>query len=156
MARPDKYHGTTVTEFVTKYASLLAALALCLLLTLVAADRPAAWLGRAVALSSFCAAYLVWLALLFHCARARPLTALMELFALTLLCGLAAVLLAWLAHWWAWRFVTLPALLYLTLFLILDETGLRRRPTLNNRAAQLALRLACLLAALLVAYLLKP
>jgi hypothetical protein len=157
MTQTSKYQGTTVTEFVAKYASLLVTLALSLLLTLVAADYSATWLGRAVALCSFCAAFLLWLALLFQCARARPLTALMELFALALLSGFITVLLGWLAYWWAWRVVTLPILLYLMLFLCLDETGLSRRPSFTQRpGAQLALRLACLLAALLVAYLLKP
>lgn len=156
MAQTSKYHGTTLTEFVRQYASLLGALVLCLLLTLVAADRPVTWLARGVALGSFCAAFLLWLALLFQCVRARPLTALMELFALALLFGFGAVLLGWLAFWWPWRFVTLPVLLYLTLFLVIDEMGLRRAAFTQRPGAQLALRLVCLLVALLFAYLLRP
>ncbi len=155
MAQINKYHGTTVTDFVARHYSLLVALGLCLGLALVAGAYAAPLLALTVGLCAVCAAFLLWLALLFQCARARPLTALMELFALVLLVGFSAVFVAWLVSWWAWRFVTLPVFLYLILFLLLDESGVRRHPILARRAYQIGLRLLCLLFALLLGYWLK-
>jgi hypothetical protein len=152
----NKYHGTTVTKFVRRHFTLLAALALLLALALVAAAQTDALLGRAVGLFSFCALVLVWLALLFQCARARPWTALMELFALMLAFGFVAVFAAWVASWRLLWPVALPVLCYMGLFLVLDETGARAAPQFaGRRDYQAGLRLLCLLAALLVAYLLR-
>ena len=155
MPQPDKYRGTTVTEFVARRFTLLAALALFLGVALLAAEHTATLWGRAVGLFAFCAAVLLWLALLFHAWRARPLTALMELLALVLLFGLGAVLALWVASWWLLRPVALPVLCYMGLFLVLDETGVSRRPAFAGRDYQMGIHLLCLLAALLVAYLLK-
>ena len=154
MAQSGKYHGTTVTEFVARYYSLLLALALCLGLMLFACDYAATLLGLLTGLFAFCAAFLLWLALLFQCARARPLTALMELFAVVLLAGFVAVCGAWINFWWAWRALMLPVCLYMILFLLLDERGVSRRPAFARRGYQLGLRLCCLLLAGLLAYLL--
>jgi len=150
-----KYRGTTVTEFSERHFSLLVPLALFLGLTLLAIGHAATLLGRVLALFSFCMTLLLWLALLYQCARARPLTALMELFAIVLCAGFIAVLVATVLAWWAWRAVVLPVVFYLSLFLILDESGLTRRPAFAARSLQIGLRLFCLLLAALLAYLLK-
>ena len=155
MAQSSKYHGTTVTDFVARFWPLLVVLAFFLALTLLTFGRTATLVGRAVGLFSFCALVLVWLALLFQCARARPLTALMELLALVLLAGFIALTVAWLISCWSLHTVTLPVIFYMTLFLGLDETGIGRRPIFTTgRARRICLRLLCLLAALLVAYVL--
>jgi hypothetical protein len=156
MAPTRIYHGTTVTEFVARHFPLLAALALFLGVSLLAQAHAATLLGRAVGLFAFAATVLLWLALLFQCMRARPLTALMELFALVLLAGFGVVSAASVAAWWVLRPVALPVLCYMGLFLVLDETGVSRRPVLARRDYQIGLRLLCLLAALLLAYVLKP
>lgn len=156
MAQSSKYHGTTVTDFVARYWRLLVVLAFFLALTLLAFNHTATLMGRATGLFTFCALALVWLALLFQCMRARPLTALMELLALVLLVGFIAVTTIWLVMWWPLRSVTLPVVFYMTLFLSLDETGISRRPIFaNRRARRIVLRLLCLLAALLCAYVLR-
>jgi hypothetical protein len=156
MTQSSKYHGTTVTEFVARYWHLLVVLAFFLGLTLLTFDHTTTHVGRVIGLFSFCALALVWLALLFQCARARPLTALMELLALVLLAGFTALTVVWLISWRSLRPVTLPIIFYMTLFLGLDETGISRRPIFaNGRARRLTLRLLCLLAALLFAYLLR-
>jgi hypothetical protein len=154
MTRTGEYHGTTVTDFVARYYGLLLALVLCLGLMLLAGCCAATSPGLFVGLFGFCAAFVLWLALLFQCARARPLTALMELFAVVLLAGFVAVSAAWLAFWWAWRALTLPVCLYMILFLLLDGSCVSRRPALARRGYQLGLRLCCLLLAALFAYLL--
>ncbi|MFL6207931.1 MAG: hypothetical protein ACJ74W_03735 [Pyrinomonadaceae bacterium] len=155
MAQTRIYHGTTVTEFVARHFTLLAALALFLGLALLAQVHAETLLGRAVGLFAFAATVLLWLALLFQCMRARPLTALMELLALVLLAGFGVVLAASVAAWWVLRPVALPVLCYMGLFLILDETGVSRRPLFARQDYQIGLRLLCLLAALLLAYVLK-
>ena len=155
MAQTRSYDGTTVTEFVAKHITLIAALALFLALALMAGPYTATLVGRVVGLFSFCAALLVWLALLFHVLRARPLTALMELLAGTLLAGFIAALAAWVSSWWLLRPVALSVLCYMGLFLILDETGVSRRPLFAGRDYQAGVRLLCLLGALLLAYALK-
>jgi uncharacterized membrane protein len=156
MTQSSKYHGTTVTDFVARYWRLLVVLAFFLGLTLLAFGHTATLVGRAIGLFSFCALALVWLALLFQCMRARPLTALMELLALALIAGFIAVTAAWLISWWPLRTVTLSVVFYMTLFLGLDETGISRRPVFaNGRARRIGLRLLCLLAALLFAYMLR-
>ena len=156
MTRTRKYQGTTVTEFVARHFTLLAALALLLGLGLLAERHSATLLGRAVGLFSFCALVLVWLALLFQCVRARPWTALMELLALVLLVGFGAVFAAWFVSSRLLRPVAVPVLIYMGLFLVLDETGVRHAPPLvNRRDYQAGLRLLCVLVALLVVYLLN-
>jgi hypothetical protein len=155
MAQTRIYHGTTVTEFVARHFTLLGALALFLGVSLLAQAHAETLLGRAVGLFAFAATMLLWLALLFQCLRARPLTALMELLALVLLAGFGVVLAESVAAWWMLRPVALPVLCYMSLFLILDETGVSRRPLLAQRDYQIGLRLLCLLAALLLAYVLK-
>lgn|GEM_PF-4616049 len=155
MAQTDKYRGTTVTEFVAARFPLLCALALFLGVVLLASGYTTTLLGRAVGLFAFSALVLLWLALLFHVLRARPRTALMELFALVLLAGFGAVVAAWVVSWWVLRPVALPVLCYMGLFLILDETGVSRRPVFAGRDYQIGIRLLCLLAALLLAYALK-
>ncbi|HYX40241.1 MAG TPA: hypothetical protein VE821_01020 [Pyrinomonadaceae bacterium] len=156
MIEPNKYRGTTVTEFSERHFSLLVTLALFLGLTLLAAGHTTTFMGRTLALFSFCVTLLLWLALLYQCARARPLTALMELLAVVLFIGFIAVSVATVLAWWAWRVVVLPVVFYLSLFLILDERGLTRRPAFaTRRSLQLGLRLFCLLLAGLLAYLLK-
>lgn len=154
MTQTRLYHGTTVTEFVRQHYPLLVALAGFLALSLYATERAmTTWPGRAVALFSLCVTCLLWLALLFQCLRARPLTALMELLALALLLGFGATLVAWAVYWWPWRIVAAPVVGYMGLFLCLDETGISRlAPYADHRAYQAALRLLCLLCALLLAY----
>ncbi len=154
MAR--QYHGTTVTDFVNTHARLLGTLALLLALALFASSHTATLFGRAVGLFAFCAVTLVWLALLFHALRARPWTALMELLALVLLAGFGAVLVGWVWSWRLLRPVALPVLGYMFLYLVLDETGVSRRPVNDGRDYRLVgVRLLCALSALLLAYLLK-
>ena len=156
MRQTNKYRGTTVTEFSERHFNLLVMLALFLGLTLLADAHTATVFGRTLALFSFCATLLVWLALLYQCARARPFTALMELLAVVLFVGFIAVSAATVLAWWSWRVVVLPIVFYLSLFLILNELGLTRRPAFAaRRSLQLALRLCCLLLAALLAYLLK-
>ncbi len=156
MAQTRQYHGTTVTEFVGRHFKLCAALALFLGLSLLAAERLTTLPGRIVALFSLCATLLLWLALLFQCLRARPLTALMELLALVLGLGFAATLVAWAVYWWPWRALAMPVVCYMGLFLILDETGMRRHPAYPaRRDYQAGVRLLCLLCALLLAYVFK-
>ena len=156
MARTRKYHGTTVTEFVARHFTLLAALALLLGLGLFAERYSATLPGRAVGLFSFSALVLVWLALLFQCARARPWTALMELLVLVLLVGFGVVFAAWFASSRLLRPVAVPVLIYMGLFLVLDETGVRHAPPhADRRDYQVGLRLLCVLGALLLVYLLN-
>ncbi len=156
MAQTRIYHGTTVTEFVGRHFKLFATLALFLGLSLLAAERLTTLPARAVALFSLCTTALLWLALLFQCVRARPLTALMELLALVLLLGFGATLVAWAVYWWPWRGAAVPVVCYMGLFLVLDETGISRHPTYaERRDYQAGLRLLCLLCALLLAYVLK-
>ncbi len=156
MTQTHQYHGTTVTEFVGRHFKLFVALALFLALSLLAAERLATLPGRAVALFSLCATMLLWLALLFQCIRARPWTALMELLALALLLGFGATLVAWAIYWWAWRAVAVPVVGYIGLFLVLEETGVRHHPAYpDRRDYQAGVRLLCLLAALLLAYVFK-
>ena len=150
-----KYCGTTVTEFSERHFSLLVTLALFLGLTLLADGHTATLMGRTLALFSFCVTLLLWLALLYQCAQARPWTALMELLAVVLFVGFIAVSVATVLAWWSWRVVVLPVVFYLCLFLILDESGLTRRPAFAARSLQIGLRLFCLLLAGLLAYLLK-
>ena len=150
-----KYRGTTVTEFSERHFSLLVTLALFLGLTLLADGHTATHMGRTLALFSFCVTLLLWLALLYQCAQARPWTALMELLAVVLFVGFIAVSVATVLAWWSWRVVVLPVVFYLCLFLILDESGLTRRPAFAARSLQIGLRLFCLLLAGLLAYLLK-
>jgi hypothetical protein len=155
MAQTGKYRGTNVTEFSERHFSLLITLALFLGLMFLATGQAATVLGRVLALFSFCVTLLVWLALLYQCARARPWTALMELLAIILFVGFIAVSVATVRAWWAWRVVVLPVVFYLSLFLLLDESGLTRRPAFAARSLQIGLRLFCLLLAGLLAYLLK-
>ena len=72
MAQDDKYQGTTVTEFVTRFWPLLVVLAFFCGVTLLAFEHTATLVGRILSLFSFCALALVWLALLFQVLRARP------------------------------------------------------------------------------------
>ncbi len=153
MSQPDKYQGTTLTWFAEKYFGLLALLAIFAGLTLYATDHAATWLGRAGAGFAFAAAALLWIALLFQCTRARPLTALMEAFAWTLVIGLLAFVAGFIATWWQWRRVTLPLVLSLAVFLFYHE--LAPAPRANEATGyRVAVRLLCLAAAGLLSYLL--
>ncbi len=153
MSQPDKYQGTTLTGFAEKYFSLLASLALLTGLTLYATDHAATWMGRAGAGFAFAAAALLWIALLFQCARARPLTALMEAFAWTLTVGFLAFVAGFIATWWAWRHVTLPLVLSLACFLLYSELAPAPRGN-ESTIHRVAIRLLCLAAAGLLSYLL--
>ncbi len=156
MTQTRQYHGTTVTEFVGRHFKLLVALALFLALSLGATRLTTTLPGRAGALFALCVTALLWLALIFQCLRARPWTALMELLALVLLLGFGATLVAWAVYWWPWRVVAVPVVGYMGLFLVLEETGMRRYPAYpDRRDYQAGVRLLCLLCALLLAYVFK-
>lgn len=151
MTRTTRYEGTTLTAFIEKYFSLLVLLGIFIGLTFYSANSHASHLGQAIALFSFAITFLVWIALLFQCAQARPLTALMELFSLTLLFGFIAWIIFYLAEWRTLRAFTLPALLYSILFLLSSEIiPPDKQP--RTLASRLALRAACLVAAGALAY----
>lgn len=157
MTQTGKYRGTTVTAFIEQHFALMSALAFFLALLLFVAGRaPARWPALVIELFAFSVTFLLWLALIYQTLRARPWTALMELLACALMSGFIAVLAAQVVAWWPRRYLLLPLIFYMSLFLLLDEYGLTRRPPFTgSRARQLVLRLLCLLLAALLAYLLK-
>lgn len=153
--RPDKYAGTTLTAFAADHFPLLALLCLFLALTVLSAGG-ASWFTQSVSLFSYFATLLIWIALLYQCLRARPLTPLMELFGLILCSGFVAVSLFFLTHHRGLRPVALPALLYGLLFLLYTEIFPARRAT--SRRAEIStgllVRASCLLLAAALCYLL--
>jgi len=154
--RPDKYAGTTLTEFAARHFPLLSLLCLFLALLLLAGGgRVDSVFARVLELVSFCGALLVWLATLYQCRTARPLTPLMELFGILLLIGFVGVIITFLSQLRELRFVALAALCYAGLFLFYTELFPRRWAARGSGSvSRFAVRAACLLLAFALSYLL--
>ncbi len=155
--RPDKYAGTTLTEFAARHFSLLSLLCLFLMLTILAGGRTNSSFARVLELISFFSALLVWLAVLYQCRTARPLTPLLELFGVVLLIGFVGLIITFLSQSRELRFVALAALCYAGLFLLYTELFPRRWAVARGGGritSRQAVRAACLLLAFALSYLL--